>query len=202
MSVATLSPKRESFAHHYSASHNATAAAKAAGYSELRAGRTGYELLQRRDVAALVRELDAAKRAATGIDEPWIVERLQSLLHTGTAWRFRAICPSLSSTNPSRGVVVHNVVAPCQRCHTSPSRHRPAARHRRRQAIGRTGMEGSHRRTDDHRGCIKRKTRVWIEDFHGTFPQLDGPFTSIDTAAEGVLRWAYRPNSGGSDAGL
>ncbi len=41
MSVATLSPKRESFAHHYSASHNATAAAKAAGYSELRAGRTG-----------------------------------------------------------------------------------------------------------------------------------------------------------------
>ncbi len=99
MSVATLSAKRESFGHQYSASHNATAAAKAAGYSELRAGRTGYELLQRPDVAALVRELDAAKRAATGIDEPWIVDRLQSSLHTGTAWRFRAICPSLSSTS-------------------------------------------------------------------------------------------------------
>jgi len=54
-------------------------------------------------------------------------------------------------------------------------------------------MEGSHRRIVDHRGCIKRKTRVWIEDFHGTFPQLDGPFTCIDTAAEGVLRWSDLP---------
>ena len=80
MSAATLSAKRESFAHHYSASHNATAAAKAAGYSELRAGRTGYELLQRADVAALVRVLDAEKRAEIGIDEPWIVDRLVEIV--------------------------------------------------------------------------------------------------------------------------
>ena len=80
MSAATLSAKRESFAHHYSASHNATAAAKAAGYSELRAGRTGHELLQRADVAALVRVLDAEKRAEIGIDEPWIVDRLVEIV--------------------------------------------------------------------------------------------------------------------------
>ena len=53
---------------------------KAAGYSELRAGRTGHELLQRADVAALVRELDAEKRAESGIDEPWIVDRLVEIV--------------------------------------------------------------------------------------------------------------------------
>jgi hypothetical protein len=49
----------------------------------------------------------------------------------------------------------------------------------------------------------KRKTRVWIEDFHGTFPQLDGPLPLstmlLTVSLDGPT---YRPNSGGSDAGL
>ncbi len=76
MSTATLTARQEQFAHHYSATHNATDAARRAGYASGRANRTGYELLQKPLVLALVKELDAEKRAETGVDEPWITEKL------------------------------------------------------------------------------------------------------------------------------
>jgi phage terminase small subunit len=79
MSTGTLSAKHKAFAHAYSATHNATAAAKDAGYAKNRAGRTGHELLQRPDVVALVEELDADKREATGIDEASVVDHLVEL---------------------------------------------------------------------------------------------------------------------------
>ena len=89
MSTGTLSAKQRSFAHVYSASHNATQAARAAGYSETRAGRTGYELLQRPEVVALVSELDGEKRDATGVDEPWIVDRLVAIVEASMGGRPR-----------------------------------------------------------------------------------------------------------------
>ena len=51
-----------------------------AGYASGRANRTGYELLQKPLVLALVKELDAEERAETGIDEPWIVDRLVQIV--------------------------------------------------------------------------------------------------------------------------
>ncbi len=80
MSTATLTARQEQFAHHYSANHNAADAARRAGYASGRANRTGYELLQKPLVLALVKELDAEKRAETGIDEPWIVDRLVEIV--------------------------------------------------------------------------------------------------------------------------
>ena len=79
MPAAVLNAKQKEFAHHYSASHNATQAAVAAGYSERRARDTGSELLRKPDVAALVSELDAEKRGAqspmvpvlASIQGPW-----------------------------------------------------------------------------------------------------------------------------------
>ena len=80
MSTATLTARQEQFAHHYSANHNAADAARRAGYASGRANRTGYELLQKPLVLALVKELDAEERAETGIDEPWIVDRLVQIV--------------------------------------------------------------------------------------------------------------------------
>jgi len=80
MSTATLTTRQEQFAHHYSANHNAADAARRAGYASGRANRTGYELLQKPLVLALVKELDAEERAETGIDEPWIVDRLVQIV--------------------------------------------------------------------------------------------------------------------------
>ena len=80
MNSGTPTAKHTAFAHAYSASHNATAAAREAGYSEARAGRTGYELLQRPDVAALVEKLDAEKRETAGVDEAWIVDGLRQIV--------------------------------------------------------------------------------------------------------------------------
>lgn len=71
-----MTARQEAFARHYSASHNAAEAARQAGYAPGRANRTGHELLKRPDVLALVRELDEEKRQESGIDEPWITDRL------------------------------------------------------------------------------------------------------------------------------
>lgn len=84
-----LSAKQREFAHHYSASHNASQAVRAAGYSELRAGRSGYELLRKPDVAALISNLDDEKRKATGVDEPWVVDQLKAIVEASMLGRPR-----------------------------------------------------------------------------------------------------------------
>ncbi len=67
MVSGVLSVKQREFAHHYSASHNSAEAARAAGYSVGRARRTGYELLEKPNVAALISTLDDEKREASGV---------------------------------------------------------------------------------------------------------------------------------------
>jgi len=89
MATATLSARHKAFAHAYSASHNATAAARDAGYTENRASRTGYELVHRPDIAALIEKLDTAKRDASGVDEPWIVQRLVEIVERSMRGRLR-----------------------------------------------------------------------------------------------------------------
>ena len=91
MATATLSARHKAFAHAYSASHNATAAAREAGYAANRASRTGYELLHRPDIAALVERLDTAKRDATGVDELWIVQRLVEIVERSMQGLVRTI---------------------------------------------------------------------------------------------------------------
>ena len=90
--------KQKEFAHHYSASHNASEAALAAGYSVARAKQTGHDLLKKPDVAALVTELDSEKRHAAGVDGPWIVDQLKTIVEQSMAGRPR--------TNPLGEVIV------------------------------------------------------------------------------------------------
>ena len=89
MATAGLNAKQKDFAHHYSASHNATQAALAAGYSERRARHTGSELLKKPDVAALVSTLDFEKRETSGIDEPWVVDKLVTIVEQSLQGRPR-----------------------------------------------------------------------------------------------------------------
>jgi hypothetical protein len=84
-----LSVKQREFAHAYSASHNSAEAARAAGYSAGRARRTGYELLRKPDVAALVSTLDSEKREASGVDEPWVVDKLVAIVEASLQGRPR-----------------------------------------------------------------------------------------------------------------
>ncbi len=89
MATGVLSVKQREFAHHYSASHNSAEAARAAGYSEARASRTGYELLRKPDVAALISTLDDEKREASGVDEPWVVDKLVAIVEASLVGRPR-----------------------------------------------------------------------------------------------------------------
>ncbi len=89
MATGVLSVKQREFAHHYSASHNSAEAARAAGYSEGRAKRTRYELLRKPDVAALVSTLDSEKREASGVDEPWVVDKLVEIVEASLVGRPR-----------------------------------------------------------------------------------------------------------------
>ncbi|MCH7585476.1 MAG: terminase small subunit [Acidobacteria bacterium] len=89
MATATLSAKQRDFAHHYSASHNSAEAARAAGYSVVRASRTGYELLRKPDVAALISTLDDEKREASGVDEPWVMDKLVAIVEASMLGRPR-----------------------------------------------------------------------------------------------------------------
>ena len=98
MPTRTLTVKQKEFAHHYSASHNASEAALAAGYSVARARQTGHELLKKPDVAALVTELDAEKREAAGVDAPWIVDQLKTIVEESMSGRPR--------TNPLGDVIL------------------------------------------------------------------------------------------------
>ena len=89
MATATLTAKQKEFAHHFSASHNSAEAARAAGYSVVRANRTGYELLRKPDVAALITTLEDEKREASGVDEPWVVDHLVAIVEASMSGRPR-----------------------------------------------------------------------------------------------------------------
>ena len=89
MATGTLTVKQKEFAHHFSASHNASEAALAAGYSPARARQTGHELLKKPDVASLVTELDVEKRDAAGVDGPWIVDQLRTIVEQSMSGRPR-----------------------------------------------------------------------------------------------------------------
>ena len=89
MATGTITVKQKEFAHHYSATHNASEAALVAGYSVARARQTGYELLKKPDVANLVTELDAEKREAAGVDAPWIVGQLKTIVEASMSGRPR-----------------------------------------------------------------------------------------------------------------
>lgn len=44
-------------------------------------------------------------------------------------------------------------------------------------------------------GAVADGRRVsWIEDFHGTYPELDATVTFVDTGDAGVLRWSDLPD--------
>ena len=89
MATATLTAKQKEFAHFFSSSHNSAEAARAAGYSVVRANRTGYELLRKPDVAALITTLDDEKREASGVDEPWVVDKLVAIVEQSLQGRPR-----------------------------------------------------------------------------------------------------------------
>jgi len=89
MVSGVLSVKQREFAHRYSASHNSAEAARAAGYGAGRAKRTGYELLRKPDVAALITTLDDEKREASGVDEPWVVDKLVAIVEASMLGRPR-----------------------------------------------------------------------------------------------------------------
>ena len=89
MATATLTAKQKEFAHHFSASHNSAEAARAAGYSVVRANRTGYELLRKPDVAAVITTLEDEKREASGVDEPWVVDHLVAIVEASMSGRPR-----------------------------------------------------------------------------------------------------------------
>ena len=38
-----------------------------------------------------------------------------------------------------------------------------------------------------------RRSVYWIEDFHGTYPDIDYEVTYIDTGATGILTWSDLP---------
>ena len=89
MATGTLNAKQRDFAHAYSASYNSAEAARGAGYSAGRAKRTGYELLRKPDVAALISTLDDEKREASGVDEPWVVDKLVTIVEASLSGRPR-----------------------------------------------------------------------------------------------------------------
>ena len=89
MATATLTAKQKEFAHFFSSSHNSAEAARTAGYSVVRASRTGYELLRKPDVAALISTLDDEKREASGVDEPWVVDKLVAIVEASLVGRPR-----------------------------------------------------------------------------------------------------------------
>ncbi len=77
--------KHLTFVAEYLVDRNATRAAAKAGYSEFRAKRTGWDLLQRPDVAAAIAAADTSRRERLGVDADWIVERLIEVVESTMA---------------------------------------------------------------------------------------------------------------------
>ena len=71
-----MNPRQSLFVSEYLVDRNAKEAAIRAGYKESRAVHTGYELLQREEIALAVRKADSARQKELGVDADWIVSRL------------------------------------------------------------------------------------------------------------------------------
>ena len=78
-----MNAKQRRFAEEYSIDHNATASAVRAGYAESRAKQTGYDLLAKPDVAALVAKLDREKADALGLEAEDALAEVMGLLAAG-----------------------------------------------------------------------------------------------------------------------
>jgi phage terminase small subunit len=77
--IAQLSPKREAFCMAYVLSHNATEAAKNAGYSDKCAYVTGSRLLRDVKVQAKIAALEAPALKKAAIDTAWVIKNAMEL---------------------------------------------------------------------------------------------------------------------------
>ena len=89
MPTGVLSPRQIEFCHHFSQNHRGAEAARLAGYSATRSNRTAWELLRKPDVLDLITTLDDEKREASGVDSPWIVDRLTAIVEASMSGRPR-----------------------------------------------------------------------------------------------------------------
>ena len=71
-----MNTKQELFVAEYQVDRNATQAAVRAGYSPRRANRTGYEFLQKPDIASAIAKADIARQERLGVDADAMVQRL------------------------------------------------------------------------------------------------------------------------------
>lgn len=74
--MPSLTDKQEAFATEYARTFNATAAAKAAGYSENSAHAIGWENLRKPEIATRIHQLIMATGAAASAERGWITHRL------------------------------------------------------------------------------------------------------------------------------
>jgi len=77
--------KRELFAREYLKDLNASAAAVRAGYSSVRAGQTGHELLRTLEVADRIAELAADRSARLEVDTDTVLRELLRMLQSDPA---------------------------------------------------------------------------------------------------------------------
>ncbi len=75
--AAPLTLRQEEFCRHYAATGNAAGAAREAGYAEGSARQTGYDLLERPDIAERVRAIRAAWRAVERAEAQILLGRLE-----------------------------------------------------------------------------------------------------------------------------
>jgi phage terminase small subunit len=75
-----LSPKRERFCQEYIKSHNATEAAKAAGYSKRSATSQGPRLMENAEVRSRIAQLERPIAKKLAIDTEWVVRRSKEVV--------------------------------------------------------------------------------------------------------------------------
>lgn len=78
--IEGLTPKQTAFVHHYVATHNASQAARQAGYSPRTAGVQGYSLLKRPHIAAAIEEREAKLADELGLTAQWALDRLADVI--------------------------------------------------------------------------------------------------------------------------
>lgn len=71
-----LTDKQEMFCQHYTATHNATEAAKLAGYSARTAGAVGHENLRKPEIEARIRELERPVLEQAGVNREVLLREL------------------------------------------------------------------------------------------------------------------------------
>lgn len=75
-----LTPKQERFCQEYVIDHNGTQAAIRAGYSEDTAGSQAYDLLQKPEISARVKELDQTAAEKLGLTAEWVLSNLKTVV--------------------------------------------------------------------------------------------------------------------------